>query len=111
MPTAEINETEIYYELRGKGSPLLMIMGWTANLDWWPETLLKGLEKKHRLILFDNRGAGRTQNTDGCYSISQFAGDAAALLKFGGQQSPPDWSLHGGDDRPGTDDPAPGAGG
>ena len=82
MPTAEINETEIYYELRGKGSPLLMIMGWTANLDWWPETLLKGLEKKHRLILFDNRGAGRTQNTDGCYSISQFAGDAAALLKF-----------------------------
>lgn len=82
MPTVRINEIEMYYELRGKGFPLLMIMGWTANLDWWPETLLKELEKKYCLILFDNRGAGRTQNTAGFYSISQFAGDAAALLRF-----------------------------
>ncbi len=59
---------------------MLMVMGLAANLDWWPEKLLTLLEKHHSLILFDNRGAGRTGSSKRCYSIGQFAEDTIALM-------------------------------
>lgn len=55
-------------------------MGWRANLAWWPTTLLGALERRHRLILVDNRGAGDTGDPGGLYTMAQMADDAAALL-------------------------------
>jgi pimeloyl-ACP methyl ester carboxylesterase len=80
MPTALVNDIKMYYEIRGSGSPLLMIMGWTANKDWWPEDFLCYLEKYYTLILFDNRGAGRTDSPRGLYYIAQLADDVMALM-------------------------------
>ena len=81
MPLASVRGLPMYYELRGSGPPLLLVMGWRANLDWWPRALLAPLEARHRLILFDNRGAGRTGDPGGAFSIAQMADDAAALLE------------------------------
>jgi 3-oxoadipate enol-lactonase len=71
---------DLHYELRGDGPPLLLLMGWRGNLDWWPAPLLRRLEQRHRLILVDNRGAGDTGDPGGRYTMAQMAGDAAALL-------------------------------
>lgn len=82
MPNVKLPDgLQLHYEVRGEGPPLLMVMGWRANLDWWPKALLERLEKRHRLILFDNRGAGRTGDPGGLFSIAQMADDAAALLE------------------------------
>ena len=70
----------VHYQERGRGSPLLLLMGWRGNLDWWPESLLRPLERRHRLVLVDNRGAGRTGDPGGLYTMGQMADDAAALL-------------------------------
>jgi pimeloyl-ACP methyl ester carboxylesterase len=80
MPKLRVGDLETYYEVRGTGPPLLLIMGWLATLEWWPEKLLCALERRHQVILYDNRGAGRTGDPGGWYSIAQMAGDAAALL-------------------------------
>lgn len=80
MPIAQVNDIKMYYEIRGSGSPLVMIMGWTANKDWWSQDFLTYLEKHYTLILFDNRGAGRTESSKGLYYIARFADDVMALM-------------------------------
>ena len=80
MPKLRLRDLDLHYERRGAGPPLLMVMGWRANLDWWPVELLAGLEAHHELILFDNRGSGRTGDPGGRFGIPQMAEDAAGLL-------------------------------
>ena len=48
MPYLPLKDINLYYQVRGQGAPLLMIMGMAANIDWWPEQLLSMLEKKTR---------------------------------------------------------------
>ncbi len=75
-----VGDIDICYRMIGEGFPLVMIMGLTANMDWWDPQLVEALSKKYRLILFDNRGAGRTQAPPGDFSIKQFADDTAGLM-------------------------------
>jgi 3-oxoadipate enol-lactonase len=52
--------TELYYERRGAGEPLVLIQGLGANALHWGEPFLSELERDLELVLFDNRGAGRS---------------------------------------------------
>ncbi len=80
MPKIKVNDIEIYYEIHGEGFPIVMIHGFSANLDWWPQSLINELSKTFKVILFDNRGAGRTDKPDMEYSIRLFADDTAGLM-------------------------------
>jgi pimeloyl-ACP methyl ester carboxylesterase len=73
-------QVTLHHRVRGHGAPLLCIMGWRANLDWWPEPFLARLEARRTLVLFDNRGAGRTGDPGGLFTMAQMADDAADLL-------------------------------
>ncbi|MCE2983938.1 MAG: alpha/beta hydrolase [Parachlamydia sp.] len=76
-----VNNIELAYYTRGQGEPLLLIMGFRGTMSMWDPQFLAELEKKYTLILFDNRGAGfssDTENND--TTISQMAQDAADLL-------------------------------
>jgi pimeloyl-ACP methyl ester carboxylesterase len=79
MPTATIRDVELYYEEHGSGSPLLCIMGFATDSSGW---LLQVPEfaKRHRTIVFDNRGVGRSTKPTGAYTIHEMADDAAGLL-------------------------------
>ena len=46
---------------------------------------LKLLESHYTLLLFDNRGAGRSQGSKGWYRMEQLADDAAGLLVQAGR--------------------------
>jgi pimeloyl-ACP methyl ester carboxylesterase len=84
MPKIKVRDIEMFYEIRGEGHPLLMIMGFQGNMDCWdPFYLIPSLSGRFKLILFDNRGSGRTDypgDPGEEFTIRLMADDAAALL-------------------------------
>jgi pimeloyl-ACP methyl ester carboxylesterase len=80
VPRVRINDIQMYYEVNGRGFPLLMIMGLGASLDAWNPRMIQGLAKNFKTIMFDNRGAGRTEISDREYTIGLFADDTAGLM-------------------------------
>jgi pimeloyl-ACP methyl ester carboxylesterase len=79
MPMIEINDIEMYYEVHGRGFPLLLIMGLKRNVEWWYRQIPE-LSRHFQVIVFDNRGAGRSDKPELDYSIPMFAADAACLM-------------------------------
>ena len=57
-----------------------MIMGFCANVDWWPDQFQQILASRFSLILFDNRCAGRTRGDMTRFSIRQAARDCLGLM-------------------------------
>ena len=80
MPIIDVDGTELYYERRGAGEPLLLIQGLGGNSLHWGEGFLGGLEEGFELVLYDHRGAGRSGALDAEVTIADLAGDAIALL-------------------------------
>ena len=83
MPYASNDGTRIYWEEHGHGDPVLLIMGLGATLELW-HRVTPMLASNYRTILFDNRGAGRSDTPPGPYSIPQMADDALAVLDGAG---------------------------
>lgn len=81
MDKVTVGDIDICYRIEGEGHPLVMIIGLTANMDWWDPELIDKLSKRYRILLFDNRGAGRSGSSDGDYSMRQFADDTAGLME------------------------------
>ncbi|HEX6551990.1 MAG TPA: alpha/beta hydrolase [Ktedonobacteraceae bacterium] len=79
MPTAKVNEIQIYYEIHGEGEPLVFIGGLATDITEF-EGIIRELSQNYRVIAFDNRGAGRTDKPDIPYSIEMMADDTAGLL-------------------------------
>jgi pimeloyl-ACP methyl ester carboxylesterase len=80
MPTLTIDETDIYYERRGAGEPLLLIQGLGGHSLHWGDDFLGALEETFELVHYDHRGAGRSGELEGECTIARLAGDAAAVL-------------------------------
>lgn len=79
MPKVQVNGINLYYEVHGEGEPLLLIYGLAGRGNGW-KFQVEGLSQRFRLITFDNRGVGETDQPDLPYSIAQMADDAAGLL-------------------------------
>jgi 3-oxoadipate enol-lactonase len=79
MPKAQANDIDIYYEVKGDGEPLLLIAGFSSDLTIWSK-MVSPLAEKYRVIVFDNRGVGRSSAPESPYTIRQMADDAAGLL-------------------------------
>jgi len=83
VPKAKVNGIELYYEVCGPegADPLLMIQGLGYDARFWFRQVPE-LSRHFRLILFDNRGVGRSDKPDEPYSIAGDAADAVGLLDF-----------------------------
>jgi len=81
MTRIDTGEIALDYELRGDGPPLLMINGFRRSRVVWLEPLLAALEPHYRMVLFDNRGTGHSDQPQEGYSIEAFADDCAGLLE------------------------------
>jgi pimeloyl-ACP methyl ester carboxylesterase len=79
MPIIHTNGIDLYYEERGSGDPLLLIMGITAPGSVW-EKHVAYWEKDFRCIMGDNRGVGLSDKPAGPYTTAQMADDYAGLL-------------------------------
>ena len=86
MPFATSAGVKLYWEEHGAGEPLLLIMGLGATLEWW-HRLVPILAPRFRTIVFDNRGAGRSDVPAGPYPVPVMAEDAAAVMDAAGVAS------------------------
>lgn len=74
-----INGFEMYYEIHGEGSPLLLLHGFTGSGAGLAQGF-KQLTANHKLIIPDLRGHGRSTNPSQQFSFQQTAMDIFALL-------------------------------
>ncbi len=80
MPKQRVGDIDIYYEVHGDGpQTLVMIRGLGSNLTAWYEQTPE-FARHFRTVVFDNRGAGRTDKPDAPYSLRQMAADTAGLM-------------------------------
>lgn len=87
VKTKKIDDIEIAYYTRGNGEPLVMIMGFRGTMAMWDPAVLNELEKKYTLILFDNRGAGLSTDTEkDLTTIPQMAEDTVRFIQALGYQ-------------------------
>lgn len=105
MPIADIAGIDLCFETHGdpEGEPLLLIMGFTAQLTSWPQGFVDALvDRGFHVIRFDNRDSGLSAKTAGdppdvvglldraakgenvsseaSYTLSDMASDAMGLL-------------------------------
>ena len=79
MPKARIEGVELYYEIHGSGFPLVLIRGLGSNADHW-YSQVPPFSLRFRLVIFDNRGIGRSGKPDVRYTIPMMADDTAGLM-------------------------------
>ena len=86
MPYAYNHSVRLYWEEEGTGEPLLMIMGLGFGLAMWRD-LRPYLAQHFRVIVFDNRGVGRSSMPARFWPLRAMAADAAAVLNAAGASS------------------------
>ena len=79
MAYVEANGTRLFVDECGDGPPLLLIMGLGATHETW-FAQRDAFAAAHRVIAFDNRGAGRSDSPPGPWTIPDMAADAVGVL-------------------------------
>jgi pimeloyl-ACP methyl ester carboxylesterase len=75
---AEVNGTELYYEVAGRGPALVLLHGGAVDSRAWDDQFPE-FAKHYRVIRYDLRGAGKSASPDKPFSNSE---DLYALLQF-----------------------------
>jgi pimeloyl-ACP methyl ester carboxylesterase len=57
MPLAEVNGVHLYYEVTGKGRPIVFVHGFGCGIRSW-DLQVRALSRRHRVIAYDVRGHG-----------------------------------------------------
>jgi pimeloyl-ACP methyl ester carboxylesterase len=79
MPHIQANGVRLYYEVRGDGPPLTLIEG-IGYASWMWFRQVDALAARHRLVIYDNRGVGRSEGPPVPYSVRDLADDLVRLL-------------------------------
>lgn len=79
MPHIQVNDLQMYYERHGQGPTLVLIAGYTCDVHLWLP-ILDFLTPHFEVLIFDNRGCGRSDTTSSPYSIEMMGQDALHLL-------------------------------
>jgi pimeloyl-ACP methyl ester carboxylesterase len=75
-----VNEMQMYYEVYGEGSPLVLLHGFTQTGAFW-HPYIATFAEHFRLIVPDLRGHGRSTNPTNQFTHRQAALDISALLE------------------------------
>ncbi|MFJ5808587.1 alpha/beta fold hydrolase [Streptomyces sp. NPDC093093] len=85
MPFIKVTEgdsapVELYYEDHGRGRPVVLIHGWPLNGASWERQTAALLAAGHRVVTYDRRGFGRSDQPCDGYDYDTFAADLNAVL-------------------------------
>lgn len=70
----------VYYEVHGRGEPVLHLHGSQAVVSPALPVLASPLAARFRVVVLDHAGTGRSRAVGGRTSMAQYADDAAAVL-------------------------------
>lgn len=76
---AQINGISLFYQVYGKGPPLLLIAGGLSDSDVWRQQI-RTLSEGHEVIVADSRGQGRSTRDGETITYDLMADDYVALL-------------------------------
>ncbi len=79
MPYAHVNGVKLYYKTYGEGDPVILIGGLGSQLQSWA-TQVPIYSKHFKVVVFDNRGSGKSDKPETRYSTEDMAHDTALLM-------------------------------
>ncbi|MFZ5908606.1 MAG: alpha/beta fold hydrolase [Chloroflexota bacterium] len=85
MEKITVNDITLAFTRHGKGTPLVLVHGYPLDHTTWDE-VVPHLEDDFDLILPDLRGFGESEALETPYTLTDMAGDLAALLDHLGIQ-------------------------
>lgn len=79
---APVNGIKVYYEVYGKGKPILLLHGafYTISLNWGE--LIPGLSKTRKVIAIEMQGHGHTPYSDRKLDIKTLASDVEGVMDY-----------------------------
>jgi pimeloyl-ACP methyl ester carboxylesterase len=79
---APVNGLKMYYEIHGKGEPVVLLHGsfMTITNNW--QDMIAGLSKTRQVIAVEMQGHGRTADIKRDFSYENLADDIAAMLDY-----------------------------
>ncbi len=80
LKTTAAPSTELFYEDRGQGQPIVLIHGWPLSGAMWETQVNDLVAAGFRCITYDRRGFGRSGRPMGGYDYDTFAADLHDLI-------------------------------
>lgn len=80
MPRISANRINVFYRVQGDGEPVVLLHGFTANHGIW-EHQIEALSQKFRVLAYDLRGHGDTDQPSSGHDINTLVQDLAELLE------------------------------
>src|ERR671915_271898 len=79
---APVNGLKMYYEIHGKGDPIVLLHGsfMTITNNW--TGMIARLSKSRQVIAVEMQGHGRTADINRDFSYDNLADDIAAMLDY-----------------------------
>ncbi len=78
---SEVNGLQMYYEIYGKGKPIVLIHGGGSTIETNFEKIIPLLARNRQVIAVELQAHGRTNDRNQALTFEQDADDVAALLK------------------------------
>lgn len=75
----------LYFEIEGSGPPIVFISGWAMSCECW-RPIVKVLRKRHRCLIYDQRGVARSQpgSVEATFEIDDHVEDLHTILNAAG---------------------------
>ena len=84
---AQTDDAKIYYEVYGKGEPILILHGGGVGSPYEMGKIIDVLKKNYKVIVMSTRGHGRSEIGHSPMTYKQKADDAVAVLNAVGEKS------------------------
>ncbi|WP_151791845.1 alpha/beta fold hydrolase [Acinetobacter soli] len=75
------NKAKLYVKDWGQGEPVVLIHGWPLSSDSWDWIAIKLVEAGFRVVSYDRRGFGRSEQTWSGYDYDTFADDLRDVIE------------------------------
>lgn len=75
------DNTKLYVKDWGMGRPVILLHGWPLSADSWDDQALGLADAGFRVIAYDRRGFGRSEQPWGGYDYNSLADDLAAVIE------------------------------
>ncbi len=81
MPEIQVNGVQLYYEITGKGAPIVFVHEFAGDLTSW-EPQVRYFSRRYRVVTYDARGYPPSSVPDdpSCYSQDIAANDLARII-------------------------------